>query len=286
MLSFSVLNLTGKMPVLLRCSLTVALSLPLVVGCPRTPSVWLQRQDRLESAVEDAVRVAGFTANGHQSVQGDADHGGKVVVQAQVRAGGADQADAQAALDAVLVHARRKGDAIDVGWTWKTEHAKSWGASVDFDIRMPPTLQADFTTHNGAVTVRGLSGGCRLETHNGKVSAETSGPELRASSHNGALDVTTSAAEVALETHNGAITAKLIADGEVGGEISTHNGGIVVILGEAAATALDCSTSNGAIHCDRDLQQSRVKPDRLAGSINGGIKTLKIESHNGSIKVQ
>lgn len=271
--------------VMRRVGWAMTLWLPGAAGCPTAPSVWLERNDTLEVAGEGATRLVSVTQNGHQTLTGTA-QGNKVAVQAHVRAGGNSTEDAQAALDAVQVFAERAGDAVKVGWKWKVDEPDRWGADVDFTIDLPEGLATDITTHNGAVTARGLAGPSRLTTHNGKIVAETTGPELKAATHNGEIEATSSAAAVILENHNGSISARLTAEGDVGGTISTHNGGIAVTFGENAAAALECSVSNGTIHCARQLEQSRVKPDRLTGSIKGGKQTLKIETHNGSIKIE
>ena len=270
-----------------RCGCGLILCLPWLAGCPRSnsPSIWLERQEQLEVPAEGATRLVSATQNGHQTLTGSTD-AAKVTVGVYVRAGGSDQADAQAALDAILVTAERVGEEIKIGWKWKTEQADAWDATVDFEITLPAALATRATAQNGAIAVHELAGPCSLETQNGKLSGETSGPELRADTDNGTIEITTSAAAVDLECTNGSISARLTAAGEVGGRISIHNGGVAVAFGDTAAAALDCKTVNGSVHCQRQLAQSRVKPTSLSGSINGGKQPLKIEAHNGSIKIE
>jgi len=78
----------------------------------------------------------------------------------------------------------------------------------------------------------------------------------------------------------------LKAEGEVGGSIVAANGGIAVTFGESAATMLDCSTTNGQIYCNHTLSRPLAKESSLTGSLRGGEKNLRVETVNGSIKIQ
>ncbi|MCK4658630.1 MAG: DUF4097 family beta strand repeat protein [Phycisphaerae bacterium] len=269
-----------------RIVLLAALVLTGITGCPREPAAWISRQGHYEIEVETATKLVAATHNGHQNVTGVADHGNKVTVETDVRAGGADKADAQAALDAVVVTAERKGDEIQVSWDWKTPKKPAWRARVNYDIELPPAFNVRLHTHNGDVEVSGLTGDGVLTSHNGEITAKTSGARLEATTHNGSISVTTSATEVDLNTHNGRISARLEADGDVEGEICSHNGGIGVTLADSVAAKLDCSTSNGRIHCDSQLDEALIKKNSLTGSLRGGKKTLHIKTSNGSIKIE
>ncbi len=269
-----------------RVGVLVGLAAVSLAGCSKRATVWIARQDHQEFAVESAKRVIATTKNGVQSATGVEDTGGKVIVDASIRAGGTSRSAAQAALDAIVVTVARDGEAIDVRWGWKTEPAPGWEAEVSFDIKLPPALDLKLVTHNGAVSARDVAGACLLETHNGDVEAYTRGPRLDATSHNGAVNVTTTATDVLLQTHNGGIGARFEAAGDVGGRILTANGGIGLAFGPTAATRLDCVTVNGRIHCGQNLEQPSVTSTTLQGSIRGGQKTLHLETRNGSIKIQ
>ena len=269
-----------------RIALLTTLVSSTVVGCSKRARVWVTRQDHYEIAVEGATKLIATTHNGEQTALGVEDRGDKVTVDAEVRGGGADPSDAQAALDAILVSAERRGDAIRVYWDWTTDRSPAWNATVSFDIKLPPGLDVELTTHNGRITARGIAGGCVLETHNGRIIAEGTGARMDATTHNGALDITTTAADVFLDTHNGGIHARLETEGDLGGHVTSHNGGVSVTLGDTTAVMLDCSTSNGRIHCDRNLERALAKRTSLKGSVRGGDKVLHIQTSNGSIKIQ
>jgi len=264
----------------------LVLLLPAVSGCPKQTTVWVSRQDHFEVAVEDATGLEARSHNGAQSVRGIEDHGNKVIVEAEVEAGGPSHSEAQAALDAIAVSVERKGERIDVRWDWTTAKSPEWKSGVGFSIKLPPALNVKLITHNGGISVRGVAGNCTLETHNGAILADASGARMSASTHNGDLDITTTATEVSLNTHNGGVIARLGAEGDVGGHITSHNGGIRVKLADTAAVALDCKTANGRIHCDHNLEQAAVSKTSLKGFIREGQETLHLETANGSIKIQ
>ena len=269
-----------------RIALLTILVLSTVVGCSKRAHVLVTRQDHYEIAVEGATKLTATTHNGAQTALAVEDHGDKVTVDAEVRGGGSNRSDAQAALDAIVVSAERRGDTIHVYWDWATDKSPAWSAGVNLDIKLPPRLDIELTTHNGEITAREIAGDCVLATHNGRITAESTGARMDATTHNGTLDVVTVATDVFLDTHNGAVHARLTAEGDVGGRITSHNGGVSVTLGDTTAVMLDCSTSNGRIHCDHNLERALMKTTSLKGSVRGGDKVLRVQTSNGSIKIQ
>ncbi len=269
-----------------RVALSIALGLLVLAGCSKRVSVWVSRKDHFDIPVETATRLIANTSNGEQVVVGVEDHGGKVVIDMDVRGGGSNRTEAQAALDAIAVSAKRDGDTIRVSWDWKSTKKPDWSAEVAYRIKLPPNLDLNLVTHNGRIVAQGISGNCVLEAHNGEIIADTTGARVSASTLNGDLNITTIATDISLETSNGNIGAALKTDGDVGGSIVAVNGWIVVTLGDSAAAMLDCSTTNGQVYCNHTLSRPLAKKTSLKGSLRGGEKVLRVETQNGTIKIQ
>lgn len=276
----------STLPMPFRIALLSVFATSTMAGCSKRASVWASRRDHLEIDVGAAGKLTATTLDGSQTAVGVDDHGGKVVVEADIRGGGRNKDDAQAALDAIKVAVTSEGEIIDVSWQWKTDKLPTWAAKVHFNFKLPPGLDVELVGRTGPVAVQNLSGNCVLTTRNGDVTARTSGARLEASTRNGELAVTTSAADVILDTQNGGISARLTTEGDIGGSLTTRNGGIVVALADTVSAMLDCSTSNGRIHCGLNLEQALAKQTSLKGSVRGGKKGLVIQTRNGSIKIE
>jgi hypothetical protein len=228
----------------------------------------------------------------------------EAVVTVTMRAGGTTQEEAEDAMQAVDVYSERRHDGTHrLGWKWKVTKHPNWRAAVSFEIRAPGNLDFDGETHNGAVTIEGITGAVRAVTHNaavtakgitgnvvavthnGRINVTSEGDRLHAETHNGGIAVTFTGSEVNLGTHNGAINADLQDCGAVKGDIETHNGGVRLVVGENTSADLNCETHNGGIQCDPPIQVSRVSKRRLTGRLGAGGGQLEISTHNGSVRI-
>jgi DUF4097 and DUF4098 domain-containing protein YvlB len=172
-----------------------------------------------------------------------------------------------------------------LGWKYASLPASDWNAEIAFDVTMPRGIELAATTHNGAITVRGMDAACSLTTHNGQIKAETGAEPLVAETHNGAIDARSKATRVQLTTHNGSVELALGSVGAVAGGITTFNGAIQLALGDSVATDLSCDTSNGRITVDMPWQAQETRTSHVHGRIGAGGGTFKAETHNGSITV-
>jgi hypothetical protein len=211
--------------------------------------------------------------------------GGMVMVTK--KAGGRNSEDADAAFNAIEVFVERVGeDTQRIGWKWRGIKRPAWSARVSFDIKAPGQLSLTAKTHNGAVTIMGVTGDVRAETHNGPVNVNSRDGELYAETHNGRITATYSGSDITLTTHNGTITADLNQCETVAGDITTHNGGVQVVVGNDTSTTLDCRTHNGSIEVDVPIKQSKMSKRRLTGTIGSGDGNLNVTTHNGSVRIR
>ncbi len=94
-----------------------------------------------------------------------------------------------------------------------------------------------------------------------------------------------SANDIDVHTYNGHVDVET-SGAAVHGSISTHNGGIEVKLSEAAATKLTCQTWNGSISTGLALSGISAGRRSLVGTLGKGGGDLRVETHNGSIRVK
>lgn len=141
-------------------------------------------------------------------------------------------------------------------------------ASVEYTVRVPSGGRLTFTTVNGGVELRGISGDIRAETTNGGIEARNVGGSIEASTTNGRVDV-----EVA-------------ALGEDGVRLECTNGGISLRLPADARASISARTTNGGIDTSGlDLDTTESTERRLEASLNGGGPVVRLSGTNGGIRI-
>ena len=179
--------------------------------------------------------------------------------------------------------------------------------SVSLDITVPNRIDADLTTHNGALKIENLTGRLDGTTHNGQVTAEKLSGTVELRTHNGRIVCEQVSGDTYLHTHNGSITCE-----EVSGDIRlkthngsaraaysqgappvcnvsiiTHNGGVNFTAPPNFSAKVEASTHNGSIDTDLPITViGEVTKRKLTGTIGTGEGNLHLETHNGSIKIR
>ena len=139
---------------------------------------------------------------------------------------------------------------------------------VEYRVRVPASIEARFSTVNGGVIVRGLSGRVEAETTNGGVTARDVSGQLQASTTNGGLEI------------------DLAKMPEGGVKLECTNGGIRVRLPRDAKATISASITNGGIQTiDLPLDAGENSRRRLEARMNGGGPRLEIEGTNGGIRL-
>lgn len=274
------------------CLLLAALCLPCcgcIVVCGTcwncdSHRVWVEETEELEIALEGVEAFAAQVHNGSVHAEGQAGiTTAKVVVHK--KAGGRDEEEAQACMDALRVKSQKEGSTHRVTTECVGPRKSHWSWSTDYELQLPQTLALEAVTHNGEIAVDGLRAGCDLETHNGKVRLKEIAGDVRAVTHNGAIAVQAVCSKIELTTHNGGIEAELRGVKDVQGQITTHNGSVELALGEAASTRLNCRTHNGQISSELALADVVMDRRSLRGKLGEGGGELEVTTHNGSIEL-
>ncbi len=251
-------------------------------GGPRVHTT--QSEDRpLDTIGLTALEIS--THNGTIDFQGQ--DGGQGSVAITKKAGGATEADAQEAMDAIEVFVESAGSGTTrIGWKWRVVKKPRWSGEVNFVVRAPRTLRLDTETHNGEIAIADVQGDVRAETHNGRVKVNSRGGSLHAESHNGEIQATYAGPKLTITTHNGEVVADLSRCGAVTGDVTTHNGAVSLSVGSETSAAIRCETSNGELRSDAALADMKKSRGKLTGTLGSGVGKLDVTTHNGGIHLR
>jgi DUF4097 and DUF4098 domain-containing protein YvlB len=125
-----------------------------------------------------------------------------------------------------------------------------------------------FSTVNGGVELRNISG---------EISAETTNGGITAREVSGSIDASTT---------NGGISVDLTQLGERGAKLECTNGGIKLRLPSDAKASISASVANGGIDTTGlQLDTTSSSRRRLEARLNGGGPPISIEGVNGGIEI-
>lgn len=161
--------------------------------------------------------------------------------------------------------------------------------SVSFDVQVPNESDLKFTTHNGSMEIRNITGRLNGTTHNGRITAEQISGRAELHTHNGSVTCREISGDSRLKSHNGSIKAYFSQAVPSDCDISliTYNGGIEITTPSNFSGEIYISTSNGSIRTDLPITiVGKISKTKLTGKIGSGQGKLHLETHNGSIRVQ
>lgn len=193
----------------------------------------------------------------------------EVRVQATKRARATDAAEAKARLDATTVSIEDRGGRIEIrALVQRGEHGRQRGASVDFELAVPPGASVELKSVSGDLSVSGVKGMVTADTISGDVTASalTSESALRTVSGDVLVNASTVAGELTATSVSGDVTAKALK-----------------------ARALSASTVSGDValadaFCERAVVKSVSGNLEVAGPL---VKTSRYElkSHSGDVRI-
>jgi hypothetical protein len=160
---------------------------------------------------------------------------------------------------------------------------------VAIEGTLPNRADLDLTTHNGAVEITNITGNTKATTHNGAITCLNTSGKSNLTTHNGKITCSEVAGDLNLKTHNGSINAVYSPTATPPKSIDavTHNGGILLHPPAAFTGQVDLSTHNGSISTGPPITISgEMSKNSIKGNIGSGDGKLKLETHNGSIKIE
>ncbi len=259
------------------------------VGCSFGPTHWVEERGSLELAVEAGGELSVRTHNGTIDYEGTAEEGSSTRVDWLIRSGGRSEEDARDALESIHIDSsvEEGGGRARVGWRWKGDKKRGWGANVRFHVVAPPGIGLRAVTHNGRIRVAGAGDPIEAVSHNGEVRVAGEASHVRVRTHNGPVLVTGPVREADLETHNGSIDLSVTEGGPLSGSAETHNGSITVRVAADASARFETRTHNGRLSTSGPIEVVERKRRGLVASIGKpGISKFKAGTHNGSVRLE
>lgn len=139
---------------------------------------------------------------------------------------------------------------------------------VDYDIKVPRSLNVTIKTANGEITVQGVGGTLAIEATNG---------DIDASGLNGAAEVS---------AVNGDVKLGFAKIAEAGVRCKTINGQIVVSIPAAAKATLAARVMHGEIQTENlPVQKTDESRQKLNATVGGGGPEIRLETTNGEVKL-
>jgi hypothetical protein len=175
------------------------------------------------------------------------------------------------------------------------------GGSMSY-AHLEGTLDAE--TSGGFIEVEDCRGPIDIETSGGHIKvtegkgslkAQTSGGHIEVRNFSGDTEVRTSGGSLDLEkisgklvgkTSGGAITASVPAPvlGDI--RLETSAGSVDLAVPASAALTIDANTSVGEVVSRLPIQASDVHRQHLRGTLNGGGKSVRLETSAGNIVIK
>jgi DUF4097 and DUF4098 domain-containing protein YvlB len=194
--------------------------------------------------------------------------GNAVEIVAKKTARGGSIEDAKQALERLQIVESSGPSGVRVETKVQRSHGLFGSASVEYAVRVPPGTRASFSTVNGGVELRGVSGEIKAETTNGGITAREVAGSIEASTTNGGMDID---------------MAQL---GEGGARLECTNGGIRLRLPPDAKASISATVTNGGIDTGGlTLETTESTRRRLEARLNGGGPQIRIEGTNGGIRI-
>ena len=158
----------------------------------------------------------------------------------------------------------------------------SGGSSAIEDCRGPIEIE----TSGGDITVADGTGTLDAKTSGGRIDVRNFSGDTEVRTSGGNLSLQRITGKIIGKTSGGSIRAS-IPDTVVGDvRLQTSAGNIDVSLPATASVDIDASTSVGEIFTRLPLETSDVDKEHLRGKLNGGGKSVKLETSAGNITIE
>ena len=256
-----------------------------VNGC-EFPSAKYEMTVDLSAPLAAGASFAAQTHNGSITIEGRDEAGCDLTATIMGRASTEEKAKELA--EKTKVRLNGSGDKLTVDID-KPKLTSNQSVSVSLDAELPNKTNLYLITHNGAVTVTGIQGRVDATTHNGRIKTSNVSDHTKLKTHNGAVICEQISGDAWLSTHNGSIKVYYCGDapGVCETVMTTYNGSIDLKTPPNISAVVNLSTHNGSIKTELPITLiGKVSKNKLNGKIGEGLGKLKLETHNGSIKIR
>jgi Toastrack DUF4097 len=182
----------------------------------------------------------------------------------------------------------------------------AWEQSISIELRVPTQADADvhtgdgriragtlegrirLDTGDGPIIVQGLNGRTTLHTGDGRIEGNGIDGEVAANSGDGRIDLRGRFNALELRTGDGSIQATAEHGSEMASDWTVHSGdgSITVALPDGFRANLDAHTGDGHLSIDFPVTiVGRLSSSTVRGEMNGGGRTLRVDTGDGSIRI-
>ena len=175
---------------------------------------------------------------------------------------------AKAAAEKIQINETVSDDRLELDSTSGSQVTIGTSQRVDYDIKVPRSINLVIKATNSAVDVKSVAGLVKVEATNG---------EINISGADKGADV---------NTVNGRVIVNVTQIGAEGVRVKTTNGAIEVGLPASGKATLTARVTNGAVEVENlQLQTSEKSHRRLDATLGGGGPEIRLDTTNGLIKI-
>jgi DUF4097 and DUF4098 domain-containing protein YvlB len=203
------------------------------------------------------------------TIRVEATDGDKIEVTATLISTAPTEEAAKADLKEFTIAEHATADLVELDSSTRTaQFVLHQSRRVDYQIKVPKSLNVAIRTVNGTVDVHGVGGDLTVDATNGKVDADGLGGGANVSAV------------------NGRVTLEFVKIADAGVRCKTTNGEIVITIPSAAKATIAARVLHGEIQTQNlSLQTTEESRQRLNANMGGGGPELRLEATNGEIRV-
>jgi hypothetical protein len=190
----------------------------------------------------------------------------------------------------LTVEERQSGDTVEINLRFPHGiHIMDFGNHrVDIAIHMPRQGRVNLHTGDGKIELADFNGEMELASGDGAEEIHHVEGRLRANTGDGHINADGRFDALKLKTGDGRLDIRAAAGSKISEEWSLHTGDGSVSLELPENFAADLYLHTGDGHIDVSLPmttEGRIKPNDVHGKLNGGGKTISIQTGDGSINL-
>lgn len=179
------------------------------------------------------------------------------------------------------VRADTSGGSILVGKVTGPVRADTAGGSIEVEASEG---DVDADTSGGSIRLGAMQGRVRADTSGGSIRIDSSAGPVRAGTAGGSITIRGAREAVDASTAGGSVTVTFVGQPSGDSDLSTSGGNVTAIL--ADGLGFDIRARSGTrVKSKFQLDNAKVDPDRLSGSLNGGGPRLEMSS-SGRVSIK
>lgn len=191
----------------------------------------------------------------------------------------------------LTVEERQSGDTVEIKLRYPHEfHVGGFtNRRVDIAIHMPRQGRVNLHTGDGKIELADFKGDMELSSGDGAEEIHHVEGNLRASTGDGQINADGRFDALNLKTGDGRLEARASAGSKISDEwmLHTGDGSVTLELPENFAADLYLHTGDGHIDVSLPMTtEGRIKQNDVHGKLNGGGKTISVQTGDGSINLR